>query len=669
MLALIAASLLVAMRPAWALDAALDFRQLHHTSWAHRDAAPGEVFVMAETTDGYLWLGTSNGLVRFDGSRFEPLNALTDARLPSLDIYSLLALPDGALLVGLGAHGLARIKDGQISTWSEVDGYPGGAVNSLARQADGSLWAASNRGLLRNDGSGWARAPDYDGPAQAVFVDRDDRVWVATRDEILFRDGKARGFQSIGIRVGTVAQFAQAPDGSIWIAETTRSVRPVWVPATGSELPQTEVRVGANGLLFDRNGTLWIATLGDGLRRSRDPAALQGLRIAQLDARVDSYGEAEGLASNFVYSVLEDHEGNVWLGSSRGLDRFRRGTLVTMPLPSAYHGLLMVPREGGSLWLGSASRGMVVIDPQTGLKPLEINAGGSSAAFRDTDGSLWWNAGAVLHHRKDGRFERMALPAAASGDKLNWITRDGRGRLVIGITGSGLYWRDGREWQPLGRESGLPNESARIEFTDDRGRLWLGYPGNRVAVFDDGQVQRHGSEDGLAVGDVRVITGTRSRLWVGGTEGVALRRGERYARLDVGTRGPSNVAGLVESEDGALWIACEQGIARIAPDDVSAFEAGTAPRVSARWFDQLDGLAGAIQQLSINPAAVRADDGRLWFATLAGLAWLDPKQIEGIPPAPATAIRTLQVGVIWLKKEKVAVWDSFKINSLQVFFV
>lgn len=642
-LAIIVASLLAAMPAAWALDAALDLRQLHHATWAHRDGAPGEVFVMAETTDGYLWLGTSNGLVRFDGSRFEPLNALTDARLPSLDIYSLLALPDGALLIGMGAHGLAQLKDGQLSTWSEADGFPGGAVASLARQSDGSLWAASSRGLMRNDGSGWATVPGHDGGAQAVFVDRSDRVWVATRDRILFQDSRTRGFQATDIRVGTVAQFAQSPDDAIWIAETTRSVRPIWVPGPETEPPPTEIRVGANGLLFDRDGTLWIATLGDGLRRSRDPAALRGLRIAQVDPRIDSASEAGGLASDFIYSVLEDHEGNVWLGSSRGLDRFRRGSLVTLPLPSAYHALLMVPRGGSTLWLGSASRAMVAIDPRRGIQPLEIEAGGSSAAFRDADGSLWWNAGAVLHHRRAGRFEQLELPAAAAGSRLNWITRDGRGRLVIGVAGSGLFWRDGSHWQPLGRDAGLPDETAKIEFTDERGRLWLGYPGNRVVVFDDGEVRRFGGEDGIAVGDVRVIAGARTRLWVGGTAGVALRRGEGFVRLELLGPGPSNVAGLVESDDGALWIACEQGIARIAPEALAAFEADAAGPVPARWFDSLDGLAGSIQQLSIHPAAVRADDGRLWFATLAGLAWIDPKQIEAPPPAPAAEIRALQI--------------------------
>ena len=640
--------LIVSSLPAQALDADRPLRQLHHTAWINKDGAPGEVFTMAQTSDGYLWLGTPTGLFRFDGLRFEPLQSLVTERLASNDIYSLLATPDGGLWIGLAAHGLGFYRDGKLTAYDESRGVPSETVNALARDADGIVWAASNDGLLRFDGKRWALVSELPkGDIQSVFADRAGRVWIAMHDSILFKPRGDAGFQTIGIRIGTVAQFAESPDGSIWIAETSNAVRPVWMPGANPKPPATEIRVGSNGLLFDNDGTLWVTTLGDGLRRSGRPesASIKGRRIERLGKELDQYGQAQGLSGDFTYSIVQDREGDIWIGSSRGLDRFRHSAIVPVPLPSGYHALQMLPDAGDRIWVGSASRRLANVDAQGKLTDSGL-AVGLNASFRDASGAYWWSEEPWLLRRKGAQSERIALPADSKDSRLHWIGVDAAQRPWIGLSRTGVYVREQDGWRHIGPAQGLPDEIAQIEYTDAQGRIWLGFSGNVVAMFEGDKARLYTKDDGLSVGDVRVIGGDGDSIWIGGSEGIAISTAaHRFQRLRFqGDRVLRNVAGLVDADDGSLWVAFADGIGRIDARDLHMAEADADHAIPLRLFDHLDGLPGAIQQASIHPAAIRADDGHLWFATLDGLAWVDPQRVMRKTLAPQVQIRTIASG-------------------------
>lgn len=642
---LMLASLLLCTGTGHALDPQRSLRELYHTAWTDRDGAPGEIFTMAQSADGYLWLGTPTGLFRFDGVQFEALPAITAAALASNDIYSLLATPDGGLWIGLGRHGVARLRDGRLDAYGEDQGVPDSPVHAMARSADGAVWAATARALLHFDGKTWTRVAGLPaGGVQSVYADRSGRVWTASQDRIFMRVPGAEGFTDTGIEVGSVAQFAEAGDGAIWIAETSNAVRPVWVPGADQRPPPTQIRVGSNALAFDRDGALWVTTLGDGLRRSGDPAAIRGRRVAQFGREVEAYGEKDGLSADFTYSIVEDREGNVWVGSSRGLDRFRAGAIVPVALPSGYHALQLVAGERAGVWIGSASRPLAQVDAHGAFRdtgqPVGLNAG-----YRDADGGYWWSAEPDIVH-VDARGEtRLRLPEAAAASRLQWLARDGAGRLWIGTARAGVFVRGHGAWRAVGAAEGLPADSVPVAYADRDGRIWLGYGRDRVSVFTDARGRAYGPHDGLAVGDLRVIGGGR-RIWVGGSTGVAQWTPQGFRMLRVAHGAPRNVTGLVEADDGALWIADADGIARAAAADLERAAREPAYAVPLRRFDHLDGLPGAIQQASIHPAALRADDGRLWFATLNGLAWLDPRNMPRNPLAPQVLIRRLRGGAI-----------------------
>ena len=623
-------------------------RQLYHTAWANKDGAPGEIFTMAQTADGYLWLGTPTGLIRFDGLNFEPLAALVSSPLPSNDIYSLLATPEGALWIGLGAHGIAGLQAGRLSLFGAREGVPAGPVYALARDAQGGVWAASRTALLRFDGTRWASVPDLpDGGTQTVFVDSAGRIWLATRDSVLMAARPGMAFQPMGVKIGTVAQFAEAGDGSIWLAETTRSVRRIWQAMAPTTEAGAELQVGSNTLLFDRDGALWVGTLGDGLRRSGHPLQLQG-KIARFAADVDQYGEPQGLSSDFTYTLLEDRDGDIWVGSSRGLDRFRQGAVVPVPLPSSYHALALQAAADGRMWVGSAGRPLVSVGPNGDLQDSGLNIGLSSG-YRDAWGDYWWSKEPYLVHRSAGQpagqEQQYPLPDIAASRVLQWIVVDGLQRPWVAVSRAGVYLRRREEWSRVDLAPEPQGEYPRAALADAAGQVWLGFPGDVVQRCEAGEIPRCTGLGAGGVGDIKVLIEGTTGPWVGGSDGVSLWSGTAFRSLRRSDGAAlRNVAGLVTALDGSLWIAFDEGVARVAPEDVAGFAAGGLERVPMRLFDHLDGLPGAIQQATLHAAARRADDGRLWFATLNGLAWIDPGRLEGGGRAPPVDVRWLVSG-------------------------
>jgi ligand-binding sensor domain-containing protein len=176
-------------------------------------------------------------------------------------------------------------------------------------------------------------------------LDRQGTLWVATENTIVCLPRAARKFKTTGIQVGQVPRFADSPAGKIWMAETTRSVRPI--PEHGLSTADPEIRVGSNAILFDREGSLWITTLGDGLRRVPFPERLQSQRIREFSQKIESFTAKDGLSGDYMGPILEDREGNIWVGTDDGLDQFRKSALTPLTLSGKFHTNQLVADNGG----------------------------------------------------------------------------------------------------------------------------------------------------------------------------------------------------------------------------------------------------------------------------------------------------------------------------------
>jgi ligand-binding sensor domain-containing protein len=318
-----------------ALDSNRTIAQFAHTAWGPKDGAPSVVAALAQSADGYLWLGSSVGLYRFDGVVFERYQPRSGGPFPAQNVTALLALPNGDIWIGFMAGMISLLRNGNATNYTARDGVPG-PVWAFAQDREGTIWVATNSGLARLEGNRWKEVgKDWNFPgkvARALSLDRQGTLWVSTEDTLVVLPPGARRFQPTGIRVGEILTITQAANGKFWMAETTRSVRPVLLSDRRQPPDETEVRVGSAGILFDNDGALWITSIGDGLRRSPAPELLRG-RIKKSSPAVESFTARDGLSDDFVRAILQDREGNIWVGTNNGLDRFRKTNLMPVVLP------------------------------------------------------------------------------------------------------------------------------------------------------------------------------------------------------------------------------------------------------------------------------------------------------------------------------------------------
>jgi ligand-binding sensor domain-containing protein len=281
------------------IDGDRTIAQFAHTAWGPKDGAPSVIHALAQSADGYLWLGSADGLYRFDGVVFERYQPQSGGTFPARRVSSLLALSNGDLWIGFRTGGICLLRGGNATHYTTRDGVPEGTVWGFAQDREGTTWAATDSGLGRLEGNRWKKVEkDLNFPgksANTIFLDRQGTLWVSTEDTLVFLPSGATEFQPTGIRVGQVSQIAQGASGKLWMAETTRSVRPIPLSDKQQPADEAEVQVGSQGIVIDNDGALWITSVGDGLRRAPTPELLSG-RIKEFSTAVESFTAKDGLS-------------------------------------------------------------------------------------------------------------------------------------------------------------------------------------------------------------------------------------------------------------------------------------------------------------------------------------------------------------------------------------
>jgi len=630
-----------------AFDSDRTIAQFAHTAWGPKEGAPSPVAALAQTSDGYLWLGSTDGLYRFDGAVFERYQPQSGGPFPVHSVNSLLALPNGDLWIGFSSGGVSLLRHGNATSYGVREGVPNGVVWRLAQDREGTIWAATDSGLLRLEGSRWKEVGkdwNFQGKSAAtIFLDREGALWASTEDTLVFLPPGTRRFHPTGIPVGQVTQIAHGANGKLWMAETSRSVRPIPLSDNRQPSDETEVRVGSGGILFDNDGALWITTLGDGLRRAPAPELLKG-RIQELSTAVESFTAKDGLSDDYVRAILQDREGNIWTGTSSGLDRFRKTNLVPLILPFKPRFGVLAAGDDGDAWVENL-RSMVHVhggraDPG---RPIPFQA---LSAYRDPAGTIWWLGLDAIYRYNAGSYTRLALPPSFPKPYIQTgiaATEDGSGALWLAALREGLfYWKDGR-WQTLVS----PPEFAKLRpitaFTDWMGRAWFGYAGGTIFILDHEKIQRVFPADASPVGSVRAIRGRGQHIWVGGDSGLAFFDGNRFRRIEPADgEAFGSVMGVEETPDGSLWLAESRGVIQVPVSEVQQALGNPSYRIKYRLFDSFDGLPGAIAASGTYLREIQGTTGGLWFLASGGVAWVDPANISTNALPPPVLIRSVR---------------------------
>ncbi len=621
--------------------------QLHHTSWTMEDGAPADVESLAQTADGYLWLGSGNGLFRFDGARFEVFEPGASQSMPSTNVSALRATRDSGLWVGYRFGGASLVQRGAIRNYGESDGLPRGSVLGFEEDSDGTIWIATTGGLARFVESGWRRAepPEGlpDGAVTAILVDRARRFWVSADSGIYMRPSAAARFERVApsftppglTRLYTFLQ--EEADGAIWGSSVDRGLVELAPSREGDHQGAARPRVGESGaMLIDRNDELWLAhTRREGIERFR-------LHPRDVTPRAEEQQLAVSRMSGQVLGWLEDREGNVWAGTTGGLDRFRRAKLNRVEVPDLQENIALAPADSGAVWVGSDGRHLLRVGAR--IEEFSEIPKTVDVAYRDRAGVVWIGSPTGLWRSVGRGFARVDLPDVFNAG-VQAITRDAAGSVWVSIVRSGVYRRAGERWVPFGDYAGLPREPAIVLTTDDSGRTWFGYTANRVALLQDDSVRVYTTGEGVSVGNVLAIHVRGGHVWVGGEFGLARLVGGRFQRV-TGRNGTvfRGTSGIVETPEGELWLHGSIGITRIPADEVLRVMDDSTYQVDNERLDFRDGLNGTARQIRPQPTVIAGTDGRLWFATSTSVAWLDPRAVPRNPVIPPVVIRRLTAG-------------------------
>lgn len=429
-----------------ALNPSLEVNQYAHTSWTAREGySLGAVFAMAQTPDGYLWLGGEFGLFRFDGVHFMPWQPPAGQQLPNKP-YSLLVTRDGTLWIGTYA-GLVSWNGAELTRYPEVGEL---FVTSLLEDREGTVWVGilANRGRLCAIRSGRAQCYGEDG-AFGTFVwslgeDSSGALWAGAESGLWrWKPGAPKRYAMPGPRVG---DMAKADDGRLLLGVSGAGLRQIvgdkveTFPIHSATNPNAllpDRDVNSNKLLRDRDGGLWIGTREHGL-----------IHVQQ--GRTDAFTKADGLSGNTSCSIFEDREGNIWFASSRGLDRFRELPIITI----------------------SAKQG--------------LSSDATNSILAATDGSIWVATKRGLTRWKDGQFTVFDKASGLPDDETQSLSQDARGRIWMSTKRGLAYFEDGR----FVVVSGLPPEDVNSIAGDKAGNLWLS--GNKgLSHLVEGRLVEH----------------------------------------------------------------------------------------------------------------------------------------------------------------------------------
>jgi signal transduction histidine kinase/ligand-binding sensor domain-containing protein len=625
--------------------------QYLHTTWTAKDGAPPEIWALDQGPDGFLWLGTGSGLYRFDGISFERFRPSPGQRLASIDITAVTVLAANEIWIGYSGGGISRLHDGHVTTFLETDGIWPGMVVQIARDRDGVLWAVSHGGLARFEGGRWRRVgADWNVPGDIIvglFVARDGTLWLSTAGSIHFSRPGARRFEPTGAVTGH-ATFTQTPDGRMWIADGLHGLRPLPnYPAGESRSPwalkastPADILSVAN-YAIDRQGVIWGTDRVHGGIFRFDPRRKKKPTHSLQSSDVDRFRRAEGLTSDRSIPILADREGNIWVGTNAGLNRFRDAEIITDKANAFAYSVAATPEatyiSDGS-WLYRAAPN------DTARRFAPLVAATHTLLFAARDGALWYYNHGFVHRVQNDKVTRFAMPDGVVDERIRAIAEDGEGTLWVSWGRFGVYQLKDGAWTAKVDFGGLP--AADVAGSDPAGSVWFGFADSRVSRHSATGTRVFSVSDGLDVGDAEVIGAYDGAVWIGGEFGVARLDKDRFQSVGPDRVAPlSGISGIGRTADGDFLFNGLLGVVRMKADDVTKMFADPTYSPAYDLYDQADGLPGVAQQGWHSPSVVTGADGRTWLVSNTGVAFFAHKTDPNTVPPPVTIVSVKAEGV------------------------
>jgi signal transduction histidine kinase/ligand-binding sensor domain-containing protein/CheY-like chemotaxis protein len=605
--------------------------------WKTEDGLPqNSVNAILQTKDGYIWLGTQEGLVRFDGVRFTVFDKRNTPELATNHITSLLERHDGTLCVGTN-RGLLTLKDGKFTFYGPQDGLTEEMIWSLCEDSAGNLWVGTHGGGLNQfrdgrfvsaglpnmtiwsidegldrslwigtNGAGLVRLKENqfsfyttenglaDNLIWSVMSDRRGEIWVGTNRGLnLIRDGKVSATFTTdqGLSSNVVKAVFRDHDGCIWIGTDGGGLNRL----RGGVFEVLTTRGGLSvdvvlSICEDREGNMWIGTYGGGLNQLRE-------------GNFTAYTTKEGLSHDMVWTVYQSRDGSMWIGTNGGLNRLKDGKFTTY-----------TTRDG-------------------------LTSDVVRAIHEGRTGDIWVGTNGGLNRIRNSKITRYTTVQGLAHDIVRAIHQDRNGSLWIGTRGGGLSRLDGNKFRTYTTADGLSSNAIWSIFESRDGTLWFG-TNHGLSRYKDGKFSAYTSQDGLSNGIVMpVYEDDEGTLWVG-SYGAGLNRFKdgKFTTYNSSIGLFDDVVySLVEDQHGNLWMSCNNGIFYVNKRQLNDYADGKRSSISSVSFGKSDGMGNAECNGGSHPTVLRSHDGRLWFPTINGVSVVDPASIKmNLQPPPVT---------------------------------
>ncbi len=683
------ALLLACAHGAVALEPQRSLEHFGHQAWRTDSGLPqNTVHAILQTRDGYLWLGTDGGLVRFDGVDFVTFDSENTPQFKSDTVSDLLQDESGELWISTTA-GLLRYHGGSFAAFTAAQGLPADAVwfthedrrrrlwavtaagpawfdgkgfvavagaqsagplhrHGLAEDARGTLWLGGSSGALALDTT--LAAPRValhllNGvPVETIELDRGGGVWIGTNEGLQrYAGGTLAPSPHLSGKTEVTALYPDA-EGGMWAGTATGILH---LAGNGERLPLEAsglAGVRVDGLYQDRERVLWMAT-------ERGLFRLEG-------GQLQSFAPSSPLAVNRVLSIYEDREGDLWLGTdSGGLHVLRDQKFTTYTTADGLSGNFVrcvFQSSKGELWIGTDGAGLNR-RTSTGFAHYSTAEGLSSNVILSLAGGsgddLWIGTPNGLNLLHQGKIRRFSSADGLPDDFIRSLYSDSDGSLWIGTRHGLAHWSEGR-FTSFSSMDGLGSDfiGAILRGSDSpassSGPLWVGTSAG-LSQFKNDTFTNITEQQGLSNNTVTAIhQGTQGTLWLGTNGGGLNRLGEggKIRAFPWGSQGlPGTIYGMLEDAAGRLWLSSKTGIFRVSLAALDAYAAGTAHAVAVDAYGTADGMNIRECSGGGHPAAWKLADGSLWFATLDGVSFIDPAHAPENHVPPPVAIEEVLV--------------------------
>jgi ligand-binding sensor domain-containing protein/signal transduction histidine kinase len=609
-------------------------------TWTTKQGLPQDsVISLTQTRDGYLWLATLNGLVRFDGVRFTVFDESNTPELNNSRIVKVFEDSQTNLWVGTETAGVVLVEPSGAVTGVDVGrGNVGGGLMSIAEDKSGAIWLYTAKGELcryyakKVDVRAQVKTTGTMDPSicRALAVDNSGLLWVATDWSLAGLQppppGPAAGLPvAYEVPVGKLDFILPSRQGGCWQLADGRIVRRVneRIEADLGPYPWTNVPVAA--ACEDDRGQLIVGTYGAGVYWHNPDGGWQKLM--------------DELSHSFIFSLVFDREGSLWVGTDGGgLNRVKRQTFSVVPGSGDFAVKSVCSAPGGTVWFGINNGGLAqwregVLDRLLGNLPVRT-------VLIDRGGQLWVGTGGDgLFTLTNNLFQRA--PGSENLDRfVSCLFEDHRGRLWVG-TQKGLACWDGEKWLTL--SNSLSASSIKAIAEDGQGSMWIGTSAAGLSHLRDGKVTVFGRTNGLPSNNIAsLLFDKQGTLWVGTANGLARLSNGAWTHFSTDNGLPvSNLGYLVEDELGFLWAGSYAGLVRIGKQALAEYVPGANKPLFCRLYGEPDGLGSGACSEDSQPGAHRSADGRLWFPTSRGLVTVDPKAIAPNTNPPPVIIEAV----------------------------